>query len=314
MYPSPAQRTSVSILPNDSANSPQQQQQQHQEEQAPPASLTRFSFFNTLPDDVLSKIHEILGKRSYFLMATLNKKCRNFWLSQKIPKETYFGFLPLSKIQDLYTNGGRRENYLFHLSIAKGVVMFNRDDLLDWVLEEQHLEMLSNICYKAAHDNRTELLQKVFDGVSSYDHEKVISSLTSNTGICRIAALGGQLDSLNWLLRNGFECDHSAITGAAQIGKFEIVKWLHRNGCQWNECTFAEAAGHGDLCMLKWLRTHGCPWDEYVSINAARENHLEVIKWLKRENCPWSRKTFKAAQRRGHKKLCNWLRANGCPS
>ena len=47
---------------------------------------------------------------------------------------------------------------------------------------------------------------------------------------------------------------------AALGGNLEVLEWLHDAGAPWDVHTCAIAAYGGHLEALQWLRAHGCPW------------------------------------------------------
>merc|ERR1712010_167981 len=84
--------------------------------------------------------------------------------------------------------------------------------------------------------------------------------------VIRIAASFGYLDVLKtyWsdipedkmpLLMNAKTCARAALGG-----HLETLQWLRSQGCPWNVDTCAWAAAHGHLKCLQWARSEGCPW------------------------------------------------------
>ena len=56
-----------------------------------------------------------------------------------------------------------------------------------------------------------------------------------------------------------FTCMYAAIGG-----QLEMLQWARQNGCPWDEHTCACAAKGGHLEVLQWARENGCPFDPRV--------------------------------------------------
>jgi len=128
-----------------------------------------------------------------------------------------------------------------------------------------------------------------------------------------IASVGGNLEMMRWLRSEDCPWDQSACWGAAGVGHLEALKWLRCEGCPWNEKSCAYAAQGGQLEILKWLRSEGCPWNEGICSPAAHGGHLEVLKWLRSQGCSWNELACYRAAAGGHLEVLKWLRSQGCP-
>jgi hypothetical protein len=130
---------------------------------------------------------------------------------------------------------------------------------------------------------------------------------------CSLAAFGGHLKVLKWLLNTGCPRDAWTCVAAARGGHLEVLKWLHITGCPWNTVMCGAAATGGHLEVLKWLHNTGCPWGLGTTGQAARGGHLAVLKWLHHNGCPWDNLTCKFAASEGYLEMLKWLRITGCP-
>jgi hypothetical protein len=101
-----------------------------------------------------------------------------------------------------------------------------------------------------------------------------------------MAAQGGQLDVLKWLVEEGsnLKCDAGTFRAAALGGNVAVLKWLKKSqNCAWDQASCFAAASRGNLDALKWLRSgrKKCPWDERTCASAAYAGNLELLKWAR---------------------------------
>jgi hypothetical protein len=132
------------------------------------------------------------------------------------------------------------------------------------------------------------------------------------------AARHGCLEALQWARVNGaleLLSTSSAHTCAmaASGGQIDVLKWLLDVGCRMDENTCSAAAIGGHLDLLRYARARGCPWDSSTCLAAAVGNHLAVLRWVVAERCPWDFHVIDQARMRGHKELELWAAHNGCP-
>merc|ERR1711934_1311215 len=134
--------------------------------------------------------------------------------------------------------------------------------------------------------------------------------------IFQSAALGGQLETVQWLSsQEGFKLDEDIFAQACEGGHWESTKWLRSEGCPWDESTCSNAAGSGHFEILKWLRSEGCSWCEWTCWDAAGSGHLEILKWLRSQDppCPCNEQACEIAAQEGHLEVLKFLRSEGCP-
>ena len=76
----------------------------------------------------------------------------------------------------------------------------------------------------------------------------------------------------------GWRLDENVVELAAMGGNLELVQWLRGKGCPWNKhaCQLAVAGGHVEV--LRWARENGCPWDaDTRDLAAARLGYTDDL-------------------------------------
>lgn len=168
--------------------------------------LSKSSIFDTLNDDVLFNILELLDKQSYITFGLINKKCNNIFSIYGIPKETRISLLPVASIDQICCASGNGTlksimyAYLFSSpyndEIAKGVVIHSRDDLLVWVLQKRKdVKMIKAIYTCALEHNRLDIVKRIFVGADANTEEK----LRNDKYFTNLAASSGNLEALKYL-------------------------------------------------------------------------------------------------------------------
>ena len=75
---------------------------------------------------------------------------------------------------------------------------------------------------------------------------------------------------------------------AAVYGQLEVLQWARAHGCPCDEKTCAYAARNGHLAVLQWARANGCPWDEGTYAMAApKKRRFDVLQWVQPDGYPW---------------------------
>lgn len=270
-----------------------------------------------LSDDNITEILQFVGKKSYIQCGTLNKRCREIYLSQKgFSKETFlYGYAPLPMIIKAYEKECLR---LWGASkyLAKGVVYHQRRDILLWTLQKQDRDALYNITDIAAGAGRLRFLKEVVE----YFNQKVMAniqriSIERGDGICYHAAYNGHLNICQWMKIHEFSffSERQCATGAAEGNHIKLLEWLKDSNYKFDEnvCKYAAKGGH--LHIIKWLRNNACPWKESTFEYAAGTGNLDLLQWLKQKRCPWDGYSYIRASEEGHLHVLNWLRDAGCP-
>ena len=96
-----------------------------------------------------------------------------------------------------------------------------------------------------------------------------------------LAAKFGRLSVLKNLLQRGHLNKAVVCKNAAEGRHLETLQWARENGCPWDARTCAWAAWRGHLEALQWARANKCPWDETTCAFAAEGGQLEVLKWAR---------------------------------
>jgi hypothetical protein len=129
---------------------------------------------------------------------------------------------------------------------------------------------------------------------------------------CRIAALAGRLDVLQWERSRGAAWDRTTCAAAANGGHLDVLVWARSQDCEWDSITCAAAAMGGHLDVLKWAIDNGAPFDVNLCSHAASNGRLEVLKWARENGYPWNDTCSRAAEG-GHLEVLKWAREAGCP-
>ena len=205
---------------------------------------------------------------------------------------------------------GRPRNFIFFLEIVHDCELLRlaafqgSRESLKWLrLRTEGWDSDERVCADAALGGQLETLQWLRGEGLSWDWQSSAS-----------AAEGGHLDVLRWLRAAGCPWGEETSAFAAEGGHLGVLKWLRENGCPWNEYTCEAAAWGGHLHVLKWARANGCPWNKFEMIDfAAKGSYMEMLKYLRREGCTFDQGTAAIAARWGHISVLRWLRSEGCP-
>ena len=168
-------------------------------------------------------------------------------------------------------------------------------------------------CEQAAFRGQLEALQWLLRNNCPYDNQIVWME----------AAKGGQLMALKWLLgeqgrvvseKNKSDGkSHNCLLACAAGGNVDVMKWLRDEVQQtYDEDVMVVAAYYGRLEMVKWLKEQGWPWSPTVSWAAASMGRLEVLQWLRENGCPWDQTTCESAAGGSHPEVLEYALKNGC--
>lgn len=132
---------------------------------------------------------------------------------------------------------------------------------------------------------------------------------------CAIAAVSGQMATVQWMSEHGWFWDWMVCAHAAKGGHLAILQWARRHGCAWSAETCTEAAMHGHLATLRWAHEHGCPWNEDTTCAALQSRHLTLYLWARRNGCPSCVTQEASARRMVHAvTISNLLLRSAAPS
>lgn len=185
----------------------------------------------------------------------------------------------------------------------------------------------SNTLLMAAREGHLELLKWAYDNgcpqnrlLGSLDNLFLLEvvSITSlfnsiENWICFGAALGGQIEVLEWCLAKGYRCGPVAFGYAALNKRFKVLEWAEQHGDLNKRLIFVLAALREDIPLLEWAKANQCPWHSNVTATAACNGNLETLQWLRKNGCPWDGRVRQYAARNNHQELLAWAIANGAP-
>eukprot|EP00594_Rhizosolenia_setigera_P019376 CAMPEP_0178957330 /NCGR_PEP_ID=MMETSP0789-20121207/10846_1 /TAXON_ID=3005 /ORGANISM="Rhizosolenia setigera, Strain CCMP 1694" /LENGTH=305 /DNA_ID=CAMNT_0020639551 /DNA_START=424 /DNA_END=1341 /DNA_ORIENTATION=- len=265
--------------------------------------------FDSLNNDTLGLVLEFVGNKSYRSIGGVNKHCKEIYLNTPgTTKETFlFGYGSLAVIIDRC----RCNRFICRTTqdaVAKGVVFYNRRDVMDWALEEQNTRILEAICNVAGKEGRIDLLNKVFNNIDDEDGKDYIFECVDSH-----AAESGKLDVLKWFETKGFDIDKfNCAAKAAFHGHLHIIQWLkEERGLELKgELYLNVIEGSGQLHVMKWLREQSCPWSGWTFASAAKEGNLDILQWLHDEGCPWS-DDYHVPESDLKPEVIDWCRVNG---
>jgi len=167
-----------------------------------------------------------------------------------------------------------------------------------WIeaIQEQNMEILNYLkrnkiqinCYVLKIAAMTGNIN-IFKFLMKYLEKKY--SIIDTESLCNYAIMGGQLNMLKWLLKEGYKLDHLSFQYAASCDNIRVLIYIynlcsHDLSMPWfDEETCQAAADSGNLRNLKWLRKKNCPWDMRTTMSAIENEHYDVLKWAIENNC-----------------------------
>lgn len=111
--------------------------------------------------------------------------------------------------------------------------------------------------------------------------------------ICSNAASNGHLNTLIWLVENGYPCNSHTCKSALENGHLDVLKWLAANGQSLDFWILDDAAKYGHLHILQWAKLQGYPLEDFICCRAAQYGHLHILKWARSEEngVSWDERT-----------------------
>ena len=170
-----------------------------------------------------------------------------------------------------------------------------------------------------------------------------------NSYLCTIAAGGGHIECIKFLLSRGCEKDREFCRAAIRNGRVECLRHLTENGCDTHNHSVAEcftssendvvaagklqclqyfheergvalkyefaliAAQCGEVICLQYLLEHGCSQSAELCEAAAEGGNLECLQYLHIIGCPWDAAACSAAARCGELECLQYLHEQDCP-
>ena len=140
-------------------------------------------------------------------------------------------------------------------------------------------ESIGNIACIAAERGHLDMLKW-----ARHDH-----LCTWDAHTCSVAAMHGQLKTLQYLRSENCPWNDHTLDLAAEYGHLDVVEWAFKNGCPRGGCFYWAAVG-GQLEILKWLKTKGaCPNNSFqiddCKDGATIDGHWDVVRWLEMQDC-----------------------------
>ena len=154
----------------------------------------------------------------------------------------------------------------------------NELELLKWAREEKKCEWDGKTINVAVNQRNLEMVKYC-----------VANECPIGKEACAIAASGGQLEMLKYLLEEAkAPWDSRTADGAAESGHHHILEYLvERKFDKYRKYGCEIAAKYGHLDCLKYLHeTAKAPWDYRAVREAHKKNHTECLQYLLDNDCP----------------------------
>jgi len=147
-----------------------------------------------------------------------------------------------------------------------------------------------------------------------------MKNVTGDKDAGYIAAKKGHLHILEWLVSEGHSLT-SFVIGALLGGNLEILDWLNKQGCVFDNSSFvvvAKGRNREQLKVMQWLKNKDLTPDDGLAYCYACENgNIVMLEWLKANGCPFdwpyldSALCFSAKSENANS--ARWLKDNGYP-
>ncbi len=187
-------------------------------------------------------------------------------------------------------------------------------DLYKWSRDALNMPLTTKTREAVVGSSPLDVVEHLFKDLSN-------PNFSFNARDAELAAKGGKIETLQWLLARDPPCPWSeeTCTGAAKGGHLQILQWLRAQDppCPWDKWTCGFAAYNNHIHILRWCREQDppCPWGVEVCAMAAGGGHLNVLQWLRSQNppCPWNKGALTGAIECDHMHVLHWLRSQNPP-
>jgi hypothetical protein len=184
------------------------------------------------------------------------------------------GNLDIVKYIFNFRNSWKNLDLTCHIAAGEGYI-----HIIEWAIKNG-LSWNSEIYDFAARCGKMEVLIYLFQNGCPLPKSKVMDLSSS-------AAISGNLEILQWTLKNGFTLTLKTILNAIEFNRINILYWVIQNNKNiFNEKACSTASRKGHFEILKLLRQRGCPWDEDVTKEAVLAGHFHIYSWAKENGCP----------------------------
>jgi len=132
--------------------------------------------------------------------------------------------------------------------------------------------------------------------------------------LCAFAAKEGEIEVLEWLVKEGCPLFDTAREAAIEANHLKVLKWLITHGCPGTiKIDYSLAVRYSRHEIFKWLVEQKFRWDEGLPISAALIGNLDVLKWLREEGCPWDdERVVLTAVKHSQFEVLRWATQIGC--
>ena len=153
-------------------------------------------------------------------------------------------------------------------------------------------------------DNEVELMEWV---LTNGTFHRDSADFLSQDNMLRCLVDRGHLPMLKWWFEKYGASDiilskRQFTKAAASYGRLETLKWLVENGFKFSADCLAAAARYGELECIEYLREIGCPWSNAVferfveaiqyylirNVFAMVEKHVPILRYLMETGCPYA--------------------------
>jgi Ankyrin repeats (3 copies) len=155
-----------------------------------------------------------------------------------------------------------------------------------------------------------------------------ITDCSVTAAACELAASGGSIEILQWLLEGAKDYDilsQAVMKEACASGQLQTVQYLVSNRCSFcaTSC-LTQAAQSGHLNLIKWMMAdepfkssynNNVSWNLHGMMNsAALGGRFDVMQWLRTEHdVQYSASALTSAAEHDHLDVIQHLRSEGCP-
>ena len=151
--------------------------------------------------------------------------------------------------------------------------------------------MLNNCCkdfYNIINSNKIIKLEKFVESCS-IEQFLYLEDIINRENICKIAAIKGNLEILQWAYNNKYSYDNCNWRLVCKNGHLEILKWAFANNilktsyCHTTFPSITESPLKFNFPIQQI--THIVP-NSFICDEAKENNHFEILEWAQKNNFP----------------------------